>query len=213
MTGRRALTYERNPAEIEGQTDTLIAAEADLARFPDPLQPVARAVIAASGMTDIADDLVFSEDIVARVTEALAAGAPVLCDCEMLAAGIARTRLPADNKVVVTLNDPRVAMLAAKLRTTRAAAAVVLWREHLEGAVVVIGDAPTALFNLLERLDTGWPVPAAILALPAGLVGAVEAKAELAANPRGAPFLTLQGRRGGVAMACVALDAMVDFGA
>lgn len=200
--------YEKNPAAIYAASFATVRAEANLERLPEGLRPVATRLIHACGMVDVADDLSFSADVAEAGRAALAAGAPVLCDCEMVAAGIIRSRLPAGNKVIVTLNDPRVKMLAAKLKTTRSAAAVVLWREHLEGAVVAIGNAPTALFHLLERLDTGWPKPAAILGFPVGFVGAAESKAELSADPRGVPYLALQGRRGGSAMASAAVNAL-----
>ena len=208
LSARPALSYERNPAAIYAASFATVRAEANLNRLPDSLRPVATRLIHACGMVDIADDLTFSDDVADAGIAALKNSAPILCDCEMVAAGIIRARLPADNQVIVTLNDPRVKMLAAKLKTTRSAAAVVLWREHLEGAVVAIGNAPTALFHLLERLDTGWPKPACILGFPVGFVGAAESKAELAADPRGAPFLALQGRRGGSAMASAAVNAL-----
>lgn len=209
MTGARpALTYERDPAAIYAQSFATVRAEANLARIPASLHPVAIRLIHACGMVDVADDLAFSDDAAEAGAAALAAGAPILCDCEMVASGIIKRRLPATNEVIVTLNDPRVAMLASKLKTTRSAAAVVLWREHLEGAVVAVGNAPTALFHLLERLDTGWPKPAVILGFPVGFVGAAESKAELAQDPRGVPFISLQGRRGGSAMASAAVNAL-----
>jgi precorrin-8X/cobalt-precorrin-8 methylmutase len=159
-------------------------------------------------MVEVADRLAFSPDAGDAGRAALLRGAPVLCDCEMVAAGITRSRLPGGSEVVVTLNEASVPDLARSLGTTRSAAAVELWRGRIEGAVVVIGNAPTALFHLLERLDEGWPRPALILGFPVGFVGAAEAKAELAANPRGVPFVTLRGRRGGSAMAAAALNAL-----
>lgn len=200
--------YEKDPAAIYAASFATVRAEANLDRLPEALRPVATRLIHACGMVDVADDLTFSEDVAEVGTAALAGGAPILCDCEMVASGIIRSRLPAENQVIVTLNDPRVRMLAAKLKTTRSAAAIVLWREHLEGAVVAVGNAPTALFHLLERLDTGWPKPACILGFPVGFVGAAESKTELSANPRGVPFLALQGRRGGSAMASAAVNAL-----
>ena len=139
---------------------------------------------------------------------ALAAGAPVLCDCEMVAAGVIRRALPAGNEVLVTLNEASVPDRAAALGTTRSGAAVELWRERIAGAVVAIGNAPTALFHLLERLDEGWPKPALILGFPVGFVGAAESKAELAADPRGCAFVALRGRRGGSAIASAAVNAL-----
>ena len=207
-TPRPPLAYERDPAAIYAQSFATVRAEANLERLPQSLRPVAIRLIHACGMVDVADDLAFSPDVADSGSAALAAGAPILCDCEMVASGIIRSRLPAQNEVIVTLNDPRVAMLAKKLKTTRSAAAVVLWREHLDGAVVAVGNAPTALFHLLERLGMEWPKPAAILGFPVGFVGAAESKAELAADPRGVPFLTVQGRRGGSAMASAAVNAL-----
>ena len=202
-----AYDYLRDPAAIYAQSFATVRAETDLARFPASLRPLAERVIHACGMIDAADDLVFSDDAGEAGRAALADGAPILCDCEMVAAGITRARLPADNEVVVTLNDPRTAMLAAKLRTTRSAAATVLWRERLEGSVVAIGNAPTALFHLLERLVHGWPRPALILGFPVGFVGAAESKAALAeAAP--VPFVAMRGRRGGSAMASAAVNAL-----
>lgn len=202
------LVYEKDPAAIYAASFATVRVEANLDRLPESLHPVATRLIHACGMVDVADDLTFSHDVADKGGEALANGAPILCDCEMVASGIIRKRLPAENQVIVTLNDPRVQMLAAKLKTTRSAAAIVLWREHLEGAVVAVGNAPTALFHLLERLDTGWPKPACILGFPVGFVGAAESKAELSDNPRDVPFLALQGRRGGSAMASAAVNAL-----
>jgi precorrin-8X/cobalt-precorrin-8 methylmutase len=159
-------------------------------------------------MTDVPNRLAWSDDLAPSARAALAAGAPILCDSEMVASGISRGRLPADNPVICTLNDPAIPDLAETLGNTRSAAAAELWRGQIEGAVVVIGNAPTALFHLLELLDSGWPRPAAILGFPVGFVGAAESKAELAANPRGVPFLTLRGRRGGSAMAAAAVNAL-----
>ena len=159
-------------------------------------------------MVEVADRLAYSPDAVAAGRAALAAGAPVLCDCEMVAAGVIRRALPEDNRVIVTLNDASVPALAGAIGNTRSAAAVRLWRDDLAGAVVAIGNAPTALFHLLELLDEGWPRPAVILGFPVGFVGAAESKAELAGNPRGTPFVTLRGRKGGSAMAAAAVNAL-----
>jgi precorrin-8X/cobalt-precorrin-8 methylmutase len=200
--------YEKDPAAIYAASFATVRAEARLDRFAADLQPLVIRLIHACGMVEIADRLAFSPDVVAAGRAALAAGAPVLCDCEMVAAGIIRRQLPAGNAVIVTLNDPAVPELAARLGTTRSAAAVDLWRDNLAGAVVAIGNAPTALFHLLERLDGGWPRPAAILGFPVGFVGAAESKAELAANPRGTPFVALKGRRGGSAIASAAVNAL-----
>jgi precorrin-8X/cobalt-precorrin-8 methylmutase len=152
--------------------------------------------------------LAFSSGAYAAGHAALQAGAPVFCDCEMVGAGIIRRYLPCNNEVIVTLNDPRVPGIAAEIGNTRSAAAVELWAERLEGAVVAIGNAPTALFHLLELLDLGAPRPALILGFPVGFVGAAESKAELADNPRGCEFVALRGRRGGSAMASAAVNAL-----
>ena len=207
-TASRSFTYLRDPAAIYAQSFATVREEADLDRFPPTLRPVAERVIHACGMIDAADDLVFSEGAGEAGRAALAAGAPVLCDCKMVASGVIRDRLPAGNEVIVTLDDPRTAMLAAKLKTTRSAAAVILWRERLEGAVVAVGNAPTALFHLLELLHRGWPKPALILGFPVGFVGAAESKAALAADPAGTAFLAIRGRRGGSAMASAAVNAL-----
>lgn len=204
----QVLHYERDPAAIYRKSFSIVRDEADLEGLPDDLRPVAVRLVHACGMTDIVPELVFSRDVASSGRAALGAGCAVICDCEMVAAGIIRARLPATNDVLVTLNDPSTPAIAENLRTTRSAAAVTLWRDRIEGAVVVIGNAPTALFQLLELLDSGWPRPAAILGFPVGFVGAAESKAALAADPRGVPFLTLPGRRGGSAMASAALNAV-----
>ena len=202
-----SLAYERNAQEIYRRSFAVVKAEADLSMLPENLHPVAIRMMHACGQTDLPADLACSDDVVTAARTALAAGVPILCDSEMVGAGIIRRRL-SGNPVEVRLNDPRATDLARDLGTTRSAAGVELWHERIGGAVVVIGNAPTALFHLLERLDDGWPHPAAILAFPVGFVGAAESKAELAANPRGVPFLTLLGRRGGSAMAAAALNAI-----
>ena len=167
-------------------------------------------MIHAWGMTDLPRDVATSAGAAEAGRAALLGGAPVLCDSAMLAAGIARARLPRDNEVVCTLDDPRVASLAAELGTTRSAAAVELWRDRLDGAVVAIGNAPTALFHLLEMIAGGAPCPALVLGLPVGFVGAAESKVALAANDLGLPFLTLHGRRGGSAIASAAVNALAS---
>jgi precorrin-8X/cobalt-precorrin-8 methylmutase len=200
--------YEKDPARIYAQSFATVRAEARLDRFPADLQPLVTRLIHSCGMVEIADRLAFSPDVAASGRAALEAGGAVLCDCEMVAAGVIRTGLPGDNPVIVTLNDGAVPGMAEAGRTTRSAAAVELWRDHLPGAVVAIGNAPTVLFRLLELLDEGWPRPAAILGFPVGFVGAAESKAELAADARGVPFVTLRGRRGGSAMASAAVNAL-----
>ena len=202
------IPYERVPSEIYRQSFATVRAEARLDRFPPELEPVVIRLIHACGMVEIADRLAFSPTVAAVGHAALAGGAPILCDCEMVASGVIRRNLPADNPVICTLNDPKTPALAASLNNTRSAAAVELWTDHLDGAVVAIGNAPTALFHLLELLDEGAPRPAAILGFPVGFVGAAESKAELAANPRGCDFLALRGRKGGSAMASAAVNAL-----
>ena len=182
--------------------------EARLDRFGPGMESLAIRLIHACGMVEVADRLAFSSGAYAAGHAALQAGAPVFCDCEMVGAGIIRRYLPCNNEVIVTLNDPRVPGIAAEIGNTRSAAAVELWAERLEGAVVAIGNAPTALFHLLELLDQGAPRPALILGFPVGFVGAAESKAELADNPRGCEFVALRGRRGGSAMASAAVNAL-----
>ncbi len=207
MTARR-LRYLRDPAAIYAESFATVAREARLERFPAGMARLATRVIHACGMVEVADRLAFSPQAFEAGEAALSAGAPVICDCEMVAAGVIRRRLPAANEVIVTLNDPRVPTLAREIGNTRSAAAVDLWHDRLEGAVVAIGNAPTALFHLLELLDAGAPKPALILGFPVGFVGAAESKAELAARPRGCEFVALRGRRGGSAMASAAVNAL-----
>ena len=202
------LRYERDPHEIYRQSFATVRAEARLDHLPEDMHEVAIRLVHSCGMTDLPGRLAWSDDMAAAARAALAAGAPILCDCEMVASGIVRPRLPADNPVICTLNDPATPDRAAAIGNTRSAAAVELWRDRIEGSITVIGNAPTALFHLLEMLDQGWPKPAAIIGFPVGFVGAAEAKAELAANPRGVPFLTLRGRRGGSAMASAVVNAL-----
>ncbi|KAA9007051.1 precorrin-8X methylmutase [Histidinibacterium aquaticum] len=202
--------YLTDPAAIYAESFATVRREARLDRFPPAMEPVVVRLIHACGMVEIADRLAFSPRAAEVGQAALAAGAPVLCDCEMVASGLIRRILPDGTEVRVTLNDPSVPDLARQLGTTRSAAAVELWREHLAGAVVAIGNAPTALFHLLERLDEGWPKPALILGFPVGFVGAAESKAELASDPRGCEFIALRGRRGGSAMASAAVNALAS---
>lgn len=200
--------YETDPAAIYAQSFATVREEARLDRFPMAMQPVMTRLIHACGMVEIADRLVFSADAATVGHAALQAGAPILCDCEMVGAGIIRRYLPADNPVIVTLNAEEVPARAARIGNTRSAAAVELWQDHLDGAVVAIGNAPTALFHLLELLDQGWPKPAVILGFPVGFVGAAESKAELARDARGCDFIALRGRRGGSALASAAVNAL-----
>lgn len=202
------LDYIRDGDEIYRRSFALIRAEVDLANLPADLVAVAMRLIHTCGMTDIVADLKASEQAASLGRAALKAGCPIFCDAQMVAAGITQKRLPANNAVICTLNAPEVPTLAQKLGNTRSATALELWRSDLAGAVVAIGNAPTALFRLLELLDAGVAKPALILGFPVGFVGAAEAKAALAANSRGVPFMTLSGRRGGSAMAAAAVNAM-----
>lgn len=204
------MDYVRDGAEIYRRSFATIRAEADLGGLPDDVAQVVVRMIHASGMTDLPPDVRYSPDVVMSAREALRGGAPVICDAKMVASGITRARLPAKNDVLCMLDASETTGLAARLGTTRSAAAVELWRDRLAGAVVAVGNAPTTLFHLLDRLDDGWPKPAAILGLPVGFIGAAESKAELARNPRGVPFFTLLGRRGGSAMAVAAVNAVAD---
>ena len=205
---RPALRYERDPSAIYAQSFATLRKEARLDRFPGGMAALATRVIHACGMVEVADRLAFSQSAYEVGHAALKAGAPVLCDCEMVGAGIIRRYLPAGNDVIVTLNDPSVPDLAKQIGNTRSAAAVELWLDRLEGAVVAVGNAPTALFHLLELIDAGAPKPAVILGFPVGFVGAAESKAELANNPRGCDFVALRGRRGGSAIASAAVNAL-----
>ncbi|MEP2782916.1 MAG: precorrin-8X methylmutase [Pseudoruegeria sp.] len=200
--------YIKDPSAIYAESFATVQREARLDRFPNGLEALAIRLIHACGMVEVADRLAFSENAYLAGHQALAAGAPVLCDCEMVGAGIIRRYLPANNDVIVTLNDTSVPERAKEIGNTRSAAAVDLWLPHLEGAVVAIGNAPTALFRLLEHLDQGAPKPAVILGFPVGFVGAAESKAELAGNPRGCDFVALRGRRGGSAIASAAVNAL-----
>ncbi|MBH8571971.1 precorrin-8X methylmutase [Nostocaceae cyanobacterium CENA369] len=200
--------YIKDANEIYRNSFAIIRSEANLDVLPWDVAKVAVRLIHACGMTDIVTDLGYSPTAVRSGRAALAAGAPILCDCRMVAEGVTRKRLPANNQVICTLNDSQVPEMAKRLDTTRSAAALELWRIHLEGAVVAIGNAPTALFRLLEMLDEGCPKPAVILGFPVGFVGAAESKAALAADSRNVPFLTLHGRRGGSAIAAAAVNAL-----
>ncbi|GAB7042149.1 MULTISPECIES: precorrin-8X methylmutase [Catenuloplanes] len=202
--------YVRDGAEIYRRSFATIRAEARLDGLPADVARVAVRMIHSCGMTDLVDDIGYSRDVVVRAAGALRTGAPILCDANMVAAGVTRTRLPADNEVICTLRDPRVPALAKELDTTRSAAALELWRDRLDGAVVAIGNAPTALFRLLEMLDAGAPRPAAIIGIPVGFIGAAESKEALAVHPAGCEFLVVHGRRGGSAMTAAALNAIAS---
>jgi precorrin-8X/cobalt-precorrin-8 methylmutase len=198
------VTYEKDGAEIYRQSFATIRAEADLARFPEGLDRVVVRMIHACGMTDLAADVAFSPGVYDAAFDALQAGAPILCDAQMVASGITRKRLPKDNEVVCTLPD--AAELAASLGTTRSAAAVELWRPWLDGAVVAIGNAPTALFHLLDLVAAGGPRPAAVLGIPVGFIGAAESKEALVQSSL--EHLVVRGRRGGSAIVAAAVNAL-----
>jgi precorrin-8X/cobalt-precorrin-8 methylmutase len=204
------LDYIRDAAEIYRQSFATIRAEADLSRFPDDVARVVVRLIHTCGQVDVAEHIAFTPDVVEKAHAALAAGAPVLCDSSMVAAGITVSRLPAGNQVVSLVADPRAAVMAVRLGTTRSAAAVDLWADRLAGAVVAIGNAPTALFRLLELLDDGVAAPAAVLGGPVGFVGSAQSKQELIDDPRGIAYLVVRGRRGGSAMAAAAVNAIAS---
>ena len=206
------LDYLRDGPRIYERSFAVIRAEADLSRFSCEEAEIVVRMIHACGCVEITSRIVFGEELVSAGRTALAQGAPILCDSEMVAHGITRARLPAQNQVICALRDQRVAQLAQELQTTRSAAAIELWKDRLDGALVAIGNAPTALFRLLEMLDAGAPKPAAILGIPVGFVGAAEAKDALAANPRGVPFLSVLGRMGGSAMTAAAVNALARPG-
>jgi len=201
--------YIREGAEIYRRSFSIIRAEADLSRFSGTAERVVVRMIHACGMTDLPKDVDLSPDFAESAEAALQRGAPILCDAKMVANGITRARLPAENEVICTLDDPRVPALAAELGNTRSAAAMELWRERLEGALVVFGNAPTALFHLLEMLDAGAPKPAAIIGIPVGFIGAAESKEALSRDGR-VPYLIVHGRRGGSAMAAAAVNALAN---
>jgi precorrin-8X/cobalt-precorrin-8 methylmutase len=202
--------YEKDGAQIYRDSFRTIRSEAALDGLPDDVARVAVRMIHACGMVDLVQDLAVSPNAVKAARTALLAGAPIICDAAMVASGITRPRLPADNEVICTLRDPRVAELAKQLDTTRSAAAIDLWLDRLDGSVVAIGNAPTALFRLLELIRDGAPRPAAILGLPVGFIGAAESKQALAANPLGLEYVVVHGRRGGSAMAVAAVNAIAS---
>ena len=204
--------YLRDGAAIYERSFAIIRAETDLARFSPEQAEIAVRMIHACGVVELAPRILMARDLVGAARRALSAGAPILCDSEMVARGITHARLPARNEVICALNDPHVPGLASKLATTRSAAALDLWIERLAGAVVAIGNAPTALFRLLDLLDAGAPKPAVIIGIPVGFVGAAESKEALADNSRGVPFLTVRGRMGGSAMTAAAVNALARPG-
>ncbi|AUG81137.1 precorrin-8X methylmutase [Kitasatospora sp. MMS16-BH015] len=204
------IEYEKDGAAIYRQSFATIRAEADLAGLPEDVARVAVRMIHACGMTDLVRDIAFSAKAVADARAALLAGAPILCDVSMVASGVTRKRLPADNEVVCTLSDPSVPALAKEMGNTRSAAAMELWLPKLEGAVVAVGNAPTSLFRLLEMVAAGAPRPAAVIGVPVGFIGAAESKEALAANELGLEYLVVRGRRGGSAIAAAAINAIAS---
>jgi precorrin-8X/cobalt-precorrin-8 methylmutase len=206
------IDYLRDGAEIYRRSFAIIRAEADLSPFSAAEADVAVRMLHSCGMIEIARHIVFSNGVIAAARDALHAGAAILCDSEMLSHGVTRARLPAGNAVICTLRDPSVPALAEKMGTTRSAAALDLWLDRLDGAVVAIGNAPTSLFRLLEMLDAGAPRPAAILGIPVGFVGAAESKEALIADSRGIPFIVVRGRAGGSAMTAAAVNGLARAG-
>jgi len=196
--------YLRDPAAIYKRSFEIIRTETDFSGLPEDAEPVATRIVHACGMPEIVADLRITPDFMRAAKAAIAAGKPVLVDAEMVHHGIIGKQL----NVICTLNDPRAREIGIATGTTRSAASVELWRDHLEGAIAVIGNAPTALFALLEMIDAGGPKPAAIVGFPVGFVGAAESKDEIHANPRGIPYATLLGRRGGSAMAAAVVNAL-----
>ena len=202
------MIYERDPEAIYRKSFEIVRAESDLSRFSGDNADIAVRIIHACGMAEAGKSLIFSADCASAGRSALEAGAAVVCDSRMVAGGVSRDLLPAGNPVVAAIEDPGAARLAAETGTTRSAAAFELLKRELEGAIVAIGNAPTALFKLLELIDSGIPRPALVVAMPVGFVGAAESKAALASDPRGLPFVTLPGRLGGSAMAAAAVNAI-----
>lgn len=202
--------YIRSGAEIYRQSFATIRGEADLDRFPESVSQAVVRMIHASGQVDLVDDISFTPDVVTAARDALKSGAPILCDANMVAAGVTRTRLPADNEVLCTLRDPRVPALAEKMGNTRSAAALELWGDKLGGAVVAIGNAPTALFHLLDMIEAGAPRPAAVVGGPVGFIGAAESKEALIVHPSTLEHLLLRGRRGGSAITAAAVNAIAS---
>ena len=202
--------YIKNPAEIYARSFEIIRAESDFSNLSKNAEAIATRIIHSCGMTEIVDDLMITEDFADAAKQALAKAKPIFVDSEMVRHGIIARQLPKGVEIICTLNDPAAREIGIAKSITRSAAALELWKEKLEGAIVVIGNAPTALFALLEMIDAGTPKPACIAGFPVGFVGAAESKAELIANPRGLPFATIKGRRGGSAMASSVINALTS---
>ncbi|MER8389226.1 precorrin-8X methylmutase [Mesorhizobium sp. M0166] len=212
MPAQNAYDYIHDGTAIYERSFAIIRAEADLSRFSEAEADVAIRMIHACGQVEAARHFVFSRDFIAAARTALGAGAPIFCDAQMVSHGVTRARLPAGNEVICTLRDPRTADIAKKIGNTRSAAAIDLWGERVAGSVVAIGNAPTALFYLLEKLRDGAPRPAAIIGMPVGFVGAAESKDALAENSYGVPYAIVRGRLGGSAMTAAALNALARPG-
>ena len=204
------IDYLRDPAAIYKRSFEIIRAETDFSKLPKNAEAIATRVVHACGMPEIVDDLVITETFASAAIAALANGKSIFVDAEMVRHGIIARQLVHNNEIICTLNDPRAREIGITNAVTRSAAALELWKENLEGAIVVIGNAPTALFALLEMIDAGAPKPACIAGFPVGFVGAAESKAELIANPRGIPFATIKGRKGGSAMASSVINALTS---
>ena len=202
--------YIKNPIEIYVRSFEIIRAEADFSKLPMNAHPIATRIIHSCGMIEIVDDIVITENFAAVAQQALANGKPIFVDAEMVRHGIIARQLVNKNEIICTLNDPRAREIGIAKSITRSAAALELWTEKLKGAIVVIGNAPTALFALLEMIDVGAPKPACIVGMPVGFVGAAESKAELIANSRGIPFASIKGRKGGSAMASSVINALTS---
>jgi precorrin-8X/cobalt-precorrin-8 methylmutase len=202
------MDYLRDPSAIYARSFEMIRAEADFASIPENARHIATRVIHACGMVEIVDDLIITEDFTHIAMKALQSSAPIFVDAEMVRHGIIARQIKTGNEIICTLNDPRAREIGIAKSITRSAAALELWLPKLQGSIVVIGNAPTALFALLEMIDAGAPKPAIIVGFPVGFVGAAESKAELAANPRGIPFATIRGRKGGSAMASSVINAL-----
>jgi precorrin-8X/cobalt-precorrin-8 methylmutase len=202
------MDYLRDPSAIYARSFEMIRAEADFASIPENARHIATRVVHACGMVEIVDDLIITDDFTSAAMKALQAGATIFVDAEMVRHGIIARQIKSGNEIICTLNEPRAREIGIEKSITRSAAALELWLPKLAGAIIVVGNAPTALFALLEMIDAGAPKPAAIVGFPVGFVGAAESKAELAANPRGIPFATIRGRKGGSAMASSVINAL-----
>ncbi|WP_353071545.1 precorrin-8X methylmutase [Tunturiibacter gelidiferens] len=204
------MIYKKDAQDIYRESFEIIRAESDLSAFTPDLARVVVRMIHACGMTDLPQYVSASPTAIEVGEQALLAGKPIFCDANMVANGITRSRLPKDNEVICTLSDPKTGEIARRFDTTRSAAALELWRDKLDGSIVVIGNAPTALFHLLEMLEAGAPTPALIIGVPVGFVGAAESKMALETNPLNLPYLTIRGRRGGSAIAAAAVNALAS---